>query len=436
LAGGLSSFYERLIDVRWSPILDKAQDDDQWFREFVASAIDSPAPRLPSESQRIGNSNVIWFPTVEGEAFIHAYDGTPDDRVLATTIVREQLKAHGIKQSHYSFDPEHKTAGWDDVMAKAKRLIQSNQVQILRNGYNNIVAHVVGDHGEYQTEIGRDDPQSRAITTWQCDCPWDQYAWQRTRQWKKFEGRPCAHVLAAYWKALSTPLDEDVNPATGEPNAQQQLFNAPRTAPSPVPFAAPTPAPVPSQQMQIPGVAPGQATGTQPAPAGPGVIPPFPMADAGQPLPVSVPGLRQPTPSNPMQWPGGTFSSVQNPWEFDNAWEFDTLPSVTSADFTPQPSGFQSGNMVSNKHEDWGTWVGRSEEHGAGSPAKIPKGCVGEVMSQDPSTKMVQVLFMDKKLGVQEHGNFMPTGATAWFFESELDLRPDVQRPGPAIKRR
>ena len=81
------------------------------------------------------------------------------------------------------------------------------------NGTNNVVGQVQGDHGDYQTEIGRDDPNSRAITTWQCECPWDQFAWQRTRQWKKYEGRVCSHVLATYWLSQQLPLDEDAHPA-------------------------------------------------------------------------------------------------------------------------------------------------------------------------------------------------------------------------------
>ena len=274
--------------MRWAPILSKAQDEDEWFRDYVATVLNSPAPALPPSSQKIGASTVTWFETEPGIAFIHAVDGSPDDRVLATVIVREQLRSRGIKQANYVFDQEEsfrKTADWNEVMAKAKRLIQSNQVQILRNGYNNVVGYVKGDHGEYQTEIGRDDPSSRAITTWQCDCPWDQYAWQRTRQWKKYEGRPCAHVLATYWKSLATPLDEDVTPQ-GQPNPQMSLFNTPRQAPAPVsPYTAPAPGgPIqqPQMQMQIPGMFPGQATGTPGVPPGVApapnqIIPPFPL---------------------------------------------------------------------------------------------------------------------------------------------------------------
>jgi hypothetical protein len=101
------------------------------------------------------------------------------------------------------------TASWDDVMSKAKRLILGGGVALHRNGVHNIAATVQGDHGTYQTEIGRDDPNTRVITTWNCSCPWSQFAWDRTRQWKQYEGRTCSHTLAAFWKALATPLDED-----------------------------------------------------------------------------------------------------------------------------------------------------------------------------------------------------------------------------------
>jgi len=72
-----------------------------------------------------------------------------------------------------------RTAAWPDVEAKAKRLVQGGGVILHRNGYNNIVGTVKGDHGIYEVEIGRDDPASRAISLWSCTCPWDQYAWGR-----------------------------------------------------------------------------------------------------------------------------------------------------------------------------------------------------------------------------------------------------------------
>ena len=411
-------------------------NEDTWFDEYVKLALtDHPAP-LPLECQRVGNSIASWFPCEEGIAFIHTVGGSSDDRVLAEIVLRNQLKGHGYKQAQYYFGSSEKTSTWDDVMAKAKRLKDAGNVTVLRNGANNIVGHVIGDHGEYQTEISREDPNSQAITQWQCECPWDQYAWQRTRQWKKYEGRPCAHVMATFWASQQLPLDEEVAP--GQQQQQPSLFNAPQTARpqfQPSPFMAPGQMPPQGEQMQLPGMFPGQATGTPPAPSQyipqpADVLPQF-QNPADQPVvnPASVPGLRQPSPTNPTQYPGGTFSS----WSFKDE---DGIMEFVSADFNQQPSGFQSGNMVSTKADDWGTWVGKSEDHGAGSPAKIPARSVGEVMSQDPTTGMVQVLFMDSKLGVQEFGKLMPYGATAWFFPTELEERPDVQRPGPAIKRR
>jgi len=112
---------------------------------------------------------------------------------------------------------QHQSA-WGDIVAKAKRLIQSGKVTILHNTANAVYGHVVGDHGEYETSISRTDPTTSIIEMWTCTCPWDQFAFQRTRKWKKYEGRVCSHVLATYWKAKSTPLDDGTEPTPdGEP---------------------------------------------------------------------------------------------------------------------------------------------------------------------------------------------------------------------------
>lgn len=216
-----------------------------------------------------------------------------------------------LADDHWTFS---KTAGWDDIMAKARRLIQAGNVTLLRNGQNVIVGHVVGDHGQYQTEISRDDPESQTISMWDCDCPWSDYSWGRTRKWKKYEGRPCAHTLATWWLAQSTPLDEEVGPG-GTPSDQGALFDPGTAQPGP---KAPAPKPQPQQQPQQPQ-GPGQLSipGVTPpgeAPPGPEILPPFPGSPEAQPA-VSVPGLRQPTPYDPIQHPGGTFSRVAD-WDF------------------------------------------------------------------------------------------------------------------------
>lgn len=416
--------------MRWTQITG-TKSESEWFDDYIRLALAEPPRPLPEHQQHLGAVTINWFETEPGIAFIHTAGGTIDDRVLAESVIREQLRHHGIKQAEFTFDwdksdPLRKTATWDDIMAKATRLIQSNQVSILRNGTTNVVGSVQGDNDTYQTEIMRQDPNSRVITQWSCDCPWDQYAWQRTRQWKKYEGRPCSHVLATFWKSQATPIDDDVHPG----NEQLGLFPQMAQPPGPQsPFAPQIPRgpnqmmapPSMQQQMMIPGIMPGMATGTPPTPADSGVIPPFPQAQpdpATMPNPASVPGLKQPTPTNPVQYPGGTFSS----WQF--------------ARNAAQQPGFINGNMVSTRYEDWGEWQGRSAEHGAGSKARIPANSPGEVLGQDPATGMVNVLFMNPALGVQEHGNFEPWGATAWFFPNELVERPDIPRPGPAVKRR
>jgi hypothetical protein len=111
--------------------------------------------------------------------FDWALDGSDPDLARAVRM---------WKQSKQSF---MKDASWEDLMAKAKRILDANQVILLRNGVTNVVGNVTGDHGQYEVEIGRQDPASRVITTWSCGCPWAQFSFDRTRKWRKYEQRPC-----------------------------------------------------------------------------------------------------------------------------------------------------------------------------------------------------------------------------------------------------
>lgn len=409
-----------VIDMRWK--VTRTRDEDTWFEDYVKIALSCTPPSMPSKRQRLGAVNVSWHQCEPGIAFITTRGGNPSDRTLARRFMASQLAGHGFKQAEYTFDledddPYRKTAAWTDIMAKAKRLIQSGAVKILRNGYNDIVGQVVGDHGTYQTEITRNDPNSRAITGWQCDCPWDQFAWQRTRKWKKYEGRPCAHILASYWQALSTPTDEDSHPMMQGP---------PGGPPMPQPGLAPSPGPMPPQQTQMPPgqMLPGMAPMAPPAgmPPQPGmppeILPPFPMEGMEQGPVVSIPGAKPQSPLNPVQYPGGTFSSLQE-WDWP----------------VKLATGFVNGVLVQTRYDDQGIWQGRSEAHGAGTYGDVPAGSVGEVLGQDPSG-MVQILFMNPATGVNEHGKMEPWGISAWYLPSELVLRPDLKPPGPAIKRR
>ena len=333
--------------------------------------------------------------------------------------------------------PRHamtKTAKWGDIMAKAKRLIQTGKVQILRNGAQNVVGSVVGDHGTYQTEFSREDPNSQAITQWQCECPWDQYAWQRTRQWKKYEGRPCAHVLATYWASRSHPVDEDVHPAM----QQTPMPGQPLTPTIPGRTFTPTD-PFTQQPGMAPGVAnpagpmapaPGQAVGTPPIPGlPPEVLPPFPMEGQLEPQPpqVSIPGAKPQSPLNPVQWPGGTLSSSGWDTQVFSAW----------GPYNEQPEGFVNGNIVQILGTDMGVAEGRDPTNpltGQYMDIRSNTRGIGEVMGIDnlPGIgQVVEVIFPLDKTGELE-----PYHIRAWLNPNQLKLRPDIRRPGPMLKRR
>lgn len=333
------------------------------LRELLAGA-----PSVPPVLSKVGATTVAWWEGQPGDAVVMAEGGSPEDRTLGEQVITAQLEAVGYKRAQFTFDSMIHEAGWPDIMQKAKRLVQSGNVTLLRNGWNNIVAHVIGDHGEYNSEIGRDDPESRSITTWQCECPWDQYAWQRTRQWKKYEGRPCAHVLAAFWKSQATPLDEGPPEGQGPTPGQKQGEPEQRPAAPPPPgprsfgpeeadgTSAPMPASAPTGGP--PGAPPGGAPPMAP-PAPSGALPTPPMDQLAEQMPpvpgatpggmpanpnvVSVPGAKVPTPFNPLQYPGGTYSKVASlPGHF-------TMYHVAPSSLRPQ---IEREGLRANKPED------------------------------------------------------------------------------------
>lgn len=422
----------------WHQVYTNWHIEDETLRtaKIVATLIDEPMVPLPSKQQRVGASEVRWFESEPGVAVIHSHGGSCDDRTLAEQVVKEQLAAFGYRRATFTIEAEHKHSGWDDIMAKAKRLILSGNVTLLRNGYNNIVGHVIGDHGEYNTEIGRDDPNTRTITTWQCECPWDQYAWQRTRQWKKYEGRPCAHVMALYWSSLAAPLD-DYSPD------QHGALDPGQAAPPPAGQGAPPAGKLPASQpegpttptapMKPPGVpdatigppTPGPPGGMPQAPLAPpgqsDVLPPSPMEQlqmmqppmpgatpGGMPAPpgsVSVPGAKLPTPFNPIQYPGGTYSKVA-------------------------AGEFAHGQIVRLKNNVFGTAVGKSDAHGAGQYQEVQAGATGEVLGQDPTTGWVEVI-----VPLDDSGPMEPYHVQLFCEPGDLDLTR-IRPPGPFIKRR
>jgi LAGLIDADG-like domain len=169
---------------RWTHIT-ATQNDDAFFEDFVRLAIACEPAKLPERTMRLGAVQAGWFPTVPGTAHIFASGGTPLDRRYAYVIIANQLDGHGIKPASYSLDWDYadetliKEAGWPDIQAKATRLIKTGKVKITCNSKEIVTGVVEGDHGTYNTEIQRNDPNSQAIAMWSCECKWDQFAWQR-----------------------------------------------------------------------------------------------------------------------------------------------------------------------------------------------------------------------------------------------------------------
>ncbi len=265
-----------------------------------------------------------------------------------------------------------KEAAWKDVQGKAVRLLRDGKVTMMANTPTYILGHVIGDHGEYETEISRHDPNSTVIEQWQCGCRWSQYAFQRTRKWKRLEGRPCSHVLALYWAAKSHPLDvsgeeEGYQVPRGQrvtPLSEQEQFDRsqgqipglteqqadlgldldklPRTF---GPDDAPPPiTDLPDKRDQIERAQPAQPTQPvgpiaprpdnpfgPPKPPGKGQPERLRLFDitappGGQPVPpqnpTSIPGANPPgwqNPGNPTQFPG-TYSSVDGVEIGDRVW--------------------------------------------------------------------------------------------------------------------
>ncbi len=95
---------------------------------------------------------------------------------------------------------------------------------------------------------------------------------------------------------------------------------------------------------------------------------------------------------------------------------------------------YQNGDRVELLNDDKGTYVGRSEQHGAGQEAPIPQGQIGEVLGTHPSTGMVNVLYMNTP-EVNTNGPLEPFGVSAWHFPSFLKLRNDIRAPGFNVPR-
>ena len=432
------------------------QDDASWFDDLVQDIIARDIPPLPPHDLRVGHVEAHWHQVEPGRAYVtsNPETGSCDDRILVEAMVMAALEPYGFKRAVYTLRWDHsdlvKHAAWSDIEDNARQLVQGGGVTLQTNTPDVIMGVVKSQTKPgvaYQTEIHRADPTSGAISTSHCTCDWGQFQnTPRTRIWKRFQNRPCKHILATWWQSQAVPQG-----GQQDPNGQMSLFDmGGYAAPSSMGIMQKSPTPNPNAWFMQPGApanpwnqnpwnqntntlvtGPGGASqpfspdlgqfGGNPlgqgAPSPEDVLPQFPMDPTMMPEvnPASTPGGRPgPTPTNPIQYPGGTFSS----WR----------PSIMSRVSGEQQ--YQNGDMVRLLKPDVGTLVGRSAEHGAGQDVTLPAGSVGEVLGVQGG--LVQVLFMGKQF--DQNSFFEPYGATLWCWPSYLAPSPNTP-PGPAIRR-
>ena len=327
---------------------------------------------------------------------------------------------------------------WNNLVEKAKRIVNTGGVTIINSEDDFVVGTVRGDHGTYQCEISRQDPDAPVITGWHCTCPWNQYAWQRTRQWKVYEGRPCSHILALYYvdkqlstmkekEFVSTPPDLEGPPkAPPAPVGEPSLFGAPGgdQMPGGVVPSVPegprglrqlTPFKAPDVQEQLeqrlgPAAPPRTPEPDEPEEARPELqmqesplsLPPrqkiqtppleqlkeqqrleqppsapgaAPYGQAAPPGTVSVPGARQPNERNPF---GSIWSNTRN------GHRVAAVPGWFK---------YKNGDAITLAESAFGIAEGPSNAQGVGEYQEIPAGSVGEVHGQDERMGWVDAIF-------------------------------------------
>lgn len=267
---------------------------------YIKEIINSIQP-LPPRKQVIGKSAVSWWEGKPGDVFVMAEGGSLKDEVLAEQIVANQLSQFGYKRANFHFAQEsdaldvldrqreqtdeqnvdknkhdqivQRQDNWNELVKKAERLVNSGNVTIVTNEPDYVYGRVIGDHGNYESKIKRNNPDEPRITGWKCTCPWNQYAYQRTRQWKIYEGRPCSHILALYYLSKLAPVTGEKEPSPEEPVPTP----IPTTEAPKVPVGEPSPFAQPMGEAMPGGVVPSVPEG----PRGLQQLSPFKPEDVG-----------------------------------------------------------------------------------------------------------------------------------------------------------
>jgi 8-oxo-dGTP pyrophosphatase MutT (NUDIX family) len=138
------------------------------------------------------------FPRDDSDAFVRHAFYHHDDGVCTHTGTEHRFTA-SLADPDLRF---HFTATWADVRDKAKRIRREGGVRILMASSEGVVGEVRGEHAIYEATLTY-VPGSSQIGTWNCGCRWAAYAWGRSPQYRRFEGRKCSHALALQYEAMS-----------------------------------------------------------------------------------------------------------------------------------------------------------------------------------------------------------------------------------------
>ena len=115
-----------------------------------------------------------------------------------------------------------KISKWSDLVVKARNIYRLGWVRVISvtplketgkpwhkgEEVGVVTAEVRGDNAIYLSSIIR-EPGTKRVGMWECSCPWASYSWARTRQWKKYEGRMCSHVLALLYESQAQEMFGD-----------------------------------------------------------------------------------------------------------------------------------------------------------------------------------------------------------------------------------
>jgi hypothetical protein len=129
--------------------------------------------------------------------------GTGDD---SGKTIEVHLGAFAAAQASADFRFEF-TASWAGVRAKAKRIRKEGRVRITHSSPGMVIGEVGGDHDVYESGIQRRPGHPQSMQHWACGCPWASFHQDKTVG-TRYAGRPCSHVMALQFEALSRSRQE------------------------------------------------------------------------------------------------------------------------------------------------------------------------------------------------------------------------------------